>query len=357
MDSQQQDPVQQMEVLDADEVSLEYRNVKVASVPEWRGNKRGNSGTSHRSIMRDQSTLPSHGTTRRVGGHGARHPTPANDSPGIIKKLASMVWPSNLKPSSAKGDFEQHEQERHKRQNNTEHPPEEVHGGDDTSEHMLMSQNYIIELEQSFQDTMEGKEREWEARERELQHHISQISHFLEEDTRMLQAKLHESESEKLFMQEQHNSFIRKQQEASFRQMESARWLPMDEGKVMGNLDRLKRDMRNWAKATSIKDNPLLQSFGEVEFAALMQDLANVALVENGQLPEGLSTTARSPMLLLNALLAHSVYTSFFRSPFFFLGKNDANASSNVRPEDILEDVYEWAQEGKSIFIYQIAFH
>ena len=122
----------------------------------------------------------------------------------------------------------------------------------------------------------------------------------------------------------------------------------MDEGKVMHELDRLKTDMRSWAKATAFKDNSRLRSFAEAESAALMQDLAHVALVENGQLPDGLSTIARSPMLLLNALLAHSVYTSFFRSPFFFLGNNDPNAASNARPERRLENIYERAQEGKS---------
>ena len=219
---------------------------------------------------------------------------------------------------------------------------------DGTSEQMLMYENDTMEGQQSFRESLAIKEHEWEERERQLQHHISQITRRFEESSRNLQAKLHESESAKLVMREEYNAFIRKQQEASFGQMKSARWLPMDEGKVMHELDRLKTDMRSWAKATSFKDNSLLQSFAEVESAALMQDLANVALVENGQLPDGLSTIAKSPMLLLNALLAHSVYTSFFRSPFFFLGNNDPNAASNSRPERILEDIYERAQEGKS---------
>ena len=247
-----------------------------------------------------------------------------------------------------KGGSEQHEQDGHRRQHNTEYPEEEFHGVDGTSEQMLMYENDTMEGQQSFRESLEVKEHEWEERERQLQHHISQITRRFEESSHNLQAKLRESESVKLVMREEHNAFIRKQQEASFGQMKSARWLPMDEGKVMHELDRLKTDMRSWAKATSFKDNSRLRSFAEVESAALMQDLANVALVENGQLPDGLSTIAKSPMLLLNALLAHSVYTSFFRSPFFFLGNNDPNAASNARPERILEDIYERAQEGKS---------
>jgi hypothetical protein len=348
---QQQDLVQQIEVLDADEVPPQYRVDRVTLGRGRQPDNRGHNNTSRRNIPKDQSTLPSRGATGRVDGHGAYRPAPANDSPGIFKKLTD--WYSSPKRPSAK---EAYEQRMRKRQNNTDHQPEEVYRGDGTTELIPRSQNDIIELKQSFQHTLEGKEREWEEREKELQHEISQINHHLEENTRILKAKLHESESEKLFMQEQHNAFIRKQQEASFRQMESARWLPMDEGKVMGDLDRLKRDMRSWAKGTAIKDISQLQSHGEAAMTTLMQDLANVVLFENGQFPGGLSTTARSPMLLLNALLAHSVYTSFFRSPFFILGKNEGKSTSTVRPESVLEDIYERAQKGTSIFVCQIAF-
>jgi hypothetical protein len=136
--------------------------------------------------------------------------------------------------------------------------------------------------------------------------------------------------------------------------MESAQWLPVDETKVMSDLDKLTRDMRSWAKTTSIKGISMLQSLGEVESAALMQQLSNVVVLENGQLPEGISTTAKSPMLLLNALLTDHVYMSFFRSPFFFLGGSFEDSSSNGgRPEGVLEDIYQRAKSGKLIFACQ----
>jgi hypothetical protein len=348
--SQQRDPVYRIEPLDADEVPPEYQGDRVASSRDRRSNKVGRNDTRRRSIPRDPFTPPSRGATRRDGGRGARRPAPPNDSPSFASRLTGMLPTWSPKRAFTKGGSEQHEQDGHRRQHNTEYPEEEFHGVDGTSEQMLMCENDIMEGQQSFRESLEVKEREWEERERQLQRHISQITRHFEEGFHNLQTKLRESESEKLVMREEHNAFIRKQQEASFGRMESARWLPMDEGKVMHELDRLKTDMRSWAKATSFKDNSRLRSFAEAESesAALMQELANVALVENGQLPEGLSTIARSPMLLLNALLAHSVYTSFFRSPFFFLGDNDPNAASNARPERILEDIYERAQEGKS---------
>ncbi|KAH8587067.1 hypothetical protein B0O99DRAFT_527398 [Bisporella sp. PMI_857] len=252
------------------------------------------------------------------------------------------MWSPNLKRRSfVQGDLEQHEQERHVTQNDAKHPPEESYEADRTTEYI--SQQDVDQLRQAHHDAIESKEREWETRERELQQHIVEISQRSEEDISILRTKLQESESEKLFMQSQHNAFVRKQQEASFSLMESARWLPTDEGKVMGDLDRLKRDMRAWAKATSVQGSSLTQLLKDGETTALMKDLANVARVENGQLPEGLSAVAKCPMLLLNALLAHNVYTSLFRSPFFFLSSG-GNASSRIKPETLLEDIYEGAK-------------
>ncbi|KAF8859479.1 hypothetical protein BDZ45DRAFT_589763 [Acephala macrosclerotiorum] len=182
------------------------------------------------------------------------------------------------------------------------------------------------------------------ARDKELQRQIHQVKQDAAKRDRMFQVKIHDIQLEKSALEAQHNSFIRKQQEASFRQMESARWLPVDETKVMSDLDRLKRDMRSWAKTSSIKDVLMLQSLGEVESAALMQHLSNVVVFENGQLPEGISTTAKSPMLLLNALLTDHVYMSFFRSPFFFLGGNFEDSSSSGRAEGVLDDIYQRAK-------------
>jgi len=343
-DSQQQDPVYRIEPLDADEVPPEYQGDRVASSRDRQSNKVGRNDTRRPSIPKP----PSRGATRRDAGRKARRPAPPNDSPSFASRLTGMLPTWSPKRAFTRGGSARHEQDEHRRQHNTEYPEEEFRGVDGTSEQMLMYENDIMEGQQSFWEALEVKEHEWEERERQFQRHISLITRHFEESSHNLQAKLRESESEKLVMREEHNAFIRKQQEASFGQMESARWLPMDEGKVMHALDRLKTDMRSWAKATSFKDSSRLRSFAEAESAAFMQDLAKVALVKNGQLPDGLSTIARSPMLLLNALLAHSVYTSLFRSPFFFLGSNDPNGVSNARPERILEDIYERAQEGKS---------
>jgi hypothetical protein len=65
-------------------------------------------------------------------------------------------------------------------------------------------------------------------------------------------------ESEKGKVEREYDAFVRKQQEASFRRMESARWRPAEEQEITRNLDRLKTNMRRWAKEISVKDLSLL---------------------------------------------------------------------------------------------------
>ncbi len=115
--------------------------------------------------------------------------------------------------------------------------------------------------------------------------------------------------------------------------------------------------MRSWEKVAAIKDIPPLRSLGEAESAAFIQDLASVAVIENGQLPEGLITAARSPKLLLNALLANSVCTNLFRSPIFFLNSNDVDVLSDVKREGTLEVVYQRAKQCKLSFACQNFFY
>jgi hypothetical protein len=207
----------------------------------------------------------------------------------------------------------------------------------------------MVDLEHQFQDVLQRKEREWIAREDELERQIQYAQQSAADRDKMFQARIHDIQMEKCALEEQHNALIRKQQLASIRQMESARWLPEDDTKIMSDLAKLKMDMRSWSKTSSIKDPSILQTLGEVEQTALMQELSNVVVLENGQLPKGITTTAKWPMLLLTALLTDHVYMSIFQSPFFFLGKKSENSSLTFRPEEILEDIYSRAQSGRLI--------
>jgi hypothetical protein len=339
MDSQRHNSDGQVEVVDDDEVPPQYhveRHTSERDAPPRQNNRS------------TQCMLPFHRTKRRADDQVAPQATPVNESRWIVRTYKKLVSPASQRASSNTKD------ERKQKENvETLLVIQEPQKWNCDVDQTQVPQHQMTELEHRFQNILQGKECEWMAREKDLQKQIRQAQQYTAERDQMFQAKIHDIQLEKSGLEAQHNAFIRKQQEASFRQMESARWLPVDETKVMSDLDKLKRDMRSWAKTNSIKDISMLQSLGEVESAALMQQLSNVVVFENGQLPKGISTTAKSPMLLLNALLTDHVYMSFFRSPFFFLGGNFEDSSPNGRPEGVLEDIYQRAKSSKLILAYQ----
>ncbi len=119
-------------------------------------------------------------------------------------------------------------------------------------------------------------------------------------------------------VQKKYEALILKQQEESFKQMGTARWLPIEDSKVVGQLDRFKRETRSWAKASAAKDLESIEELDACEVSDLLGELSRVAVIENGRLPQGLPTP-KIPALLLNARLAHHLYTSIFKNPFFSL--------------------------------------
>ncbi|KAH8804544.1 hypothetical protein F5884DRAFT_796458, partial [Xylogone sp. PMI_703] len=110
----------------------------------------------------------------------------------------------------------------------------------------------------------------------------------------------------------------------------------------MGDLNRIKREMRSWAKTYSTKDIPV-SIYMEIGSAELFECLSHVVIIENGQLPRGLSTPKSSGMLL-NALLAHDIYTSLFRNPFVFLDGITYGENATVPGVDMIEQIYHAAK-------------
>jgi hypothetical protein len=345
---EQHHPDAQVEVVDDDEVPQQYRADRNTS-----GGSRAQGSVRNSSVQRNtrstQGVLSSHSAKRRADDQVAQKAASVHESPGLLRTIIRWVSiPPRFSPNA---------KDRRKQKGNADTLVEvkvtQEWEGDINQTQVI--QNQMLQLERDFQNTLRSKEQEWMATEKDLQRQIHQACQRAAEDHRMFQNRIHDIQMEKSALEEQHNTFIRKQQEASFRQMESARWHPVDETKVMSDLDMLKKDMRKWAKTASVKDISPLQSLGEAEHTVLMEQLKNVAVIENGQLPQGITTAAKSPMLLLNALLADHVYASFFRSPFFFLVGRYEDSPLKTRPEAILEDIYRGAKDGKLILIYTIA--
>ena len=220
---------------------------------------------------------------------------------------------------------------------------------DDRDDLISEYENEIAKYENDnamLSEYIDNKEMEWKERERRLLGNHQQETSGQDKIISELQGKLRRNESEMQQIRENYFVAVRKHQEASFKQLDSARWRPADEGEIANDLDRLKRSMRSWAKDISIKDLSMLSSLADTESSSLMRYLEPVVLVENNTLPVGLSTAARSPILLLNALLAHSVYTGFFQRPFFSFKDPDVESSAPGEQENNLESIYQQVQQG-----------
>jgi hypothetical protein len=272
-----------------------------------------------------------------------QHATPARQSPGLLKRVSDMLYLSSGS-SLTRSDLEH---QLYLREADIEQLQEALRGKNKIIEQISKDHLEDVDrLNKDFQRILDNEKRKWDAREKELERYKKQIYYDRDESIRRMQAEVREIESNRNKIQEKYTTFIRKQQEESFKQMEPARWLPSEESKVVGDLHRIMRGMRSWAKGASIKDMSLLQKLDGMDVADFMKDLSHVVLLENNQLPQGLSTP-KSPSLLLNALLAHDLYTNIFRNPFFFLKDGLGYDLPRAGPEDTLDEIYQSAQACK----------
>lgn len=364
---------------------------------EERTSKRDGRGNAPPRLNdKSRCTLPFHGSKRRADGHVAHQ---SEQRTGFFWDLFQKVIPVSYKPSLRTNDerkqrenggtllvrepqesdcepdqsqgspyrleewkqvksiLEEKERELIEREEDLRRQLHEAEQNMVKREQVLQAEIHEIQSAKSapqkhlqFRDILKEKEREWIEREESLRRQLHEAKQNMVKREQVSQAKIHKIQLAKSALEEQHNAFIRKQQEASFKQMESAQWLPVDETKVISDLDRLKRDMRTWARTASIKDISVLQSLKTEEYSALMQELSNIVVLENDELPKSIFAIKKSPMLLLNALLAHHVHMTFSRSPFFFLRSSSEKSSST---ESALEDIYQQAKNGMSILTYQ----
>lgn len=188
---------------------------------------------------------------------------------------------------------------------------------------------------QHFQD-------EWQRRENEIQQQYQHIGVRMNETIQSLQLQVQELASHRNEIQEKYNTLFRRQQEESFKQMETGRWLPREESRVQADFERIRIQMRSWAKGAAVKNIAAIQDIEEEQHTSLMASLSCVVVFENNQLPRGLSTP-KGPSLLLNALLAHDVYASLFVNPFFFLNGNLKDGPVGDGLDNSLKKIYNLA--------------
>ena len=230
---------------------------------------------------------------------------PENPSPGLLSRWFSGTTRPDSIESEAEQLLKKQANEISQLRNLLR---EKADGMKSMSENHMKDQEY---QQQRFRD-------EWQHREEEIQQHYQQIVSQKDDAIQSLYEKVQDLVSHGNKIQEKYNTLNRRQQEESFNRMETGRWLPMEERDVRAEFERIRIEMRRWAKSAAVKNIAAIQDIEEEQHASLMASLSRVAVVENNQLPGGLSTP-KGPSLLLNALLAHDVYTSLFQTPFFFL--------------------------------------
>jgi hypothetical protein len=287
---------------------------------------------------RPQTQVPSKQAHSR--SNRPHHTIPTKQSPGLLGRVGGFITLSMGLPST-NSDLEQ-------KLNAREEEIERLRAVLREKDNFIkqISKDYEREadgLERKYRTLLDDEKRKLEFNGKEFERYKEKKERERDETIRSLQAEIHGIKLDRDLIQAKHMTFVRQQQEEAFKQMESARWLPPEESKVLGNLDRIKRDMKSWAKGTAIKDMSLIQELGEKDVADLMNGLSTVVLLQENQLPQGLSTS-RTPALLLNALLAHDIYTNLFRNPFFFLKDGLGDNLPRTGLEQILHRIYFMAQ-------------
>jgi len=185
--------------------------------------------------------------------------------------------------------------------------------------------------------------------EENLQHQIRELQHIQEKSERKSEAEIRRLTSERDSAVELHEETIRKQQEASFRQMSTGRWIPTQDSDVVAGLDRIKSQMRTWARTNATKSLDSLCKLDSSQVKELLESLSQVAVLDNQDVPAGL-TGSKAPTLLLNALLAHDLYSKVFRNPFLSLETADWTDLQQTGGVDLLHKIYRMSQQGKPIF-------
>ncbi|KAH6672242.1 hypothetical protein B0J14DRAFT_701332 [Halenospora varia] len=282
-------------------------------------------GAKSKKTSTAKSRVSRHGYLGQPGpSHDSRPKLPVQRSPGLLTRFSGALGLSRLslgqEPSSDRPNSQEYKESREQSEDlNAALQEKEAQIAQLLTESQERTNVHHTEVAR-----IHDQKRQWEHKAKKIQRECDELRRERDETVRGLKIKLRGIEGEKHAVQDKYNAFVRSQQEAEFRQMESGKWTPDDESKITGELERLRREVKSLAKGIAMKN-------------------IVVALNDN-RLPPGLST-AKSPSLLLNALLSHAVYTSFFSSPFFFLSGGLRTDLDGNGVEKILDEIYQAAQE------------
>lgn len=124
-------------------------------------------------------------------------------------------------------------------------------------------------------------------------------------------------------------------QEMAFKSWKAQTWIPTDHDAVHLEISALQAAMSGWIRGATSNDSrldDLSEVFRGEDQAkhALREELSKVMVFKNDMLPQGLPQR-RAKKLLLEALLAHHLFTNVFSLPFSFLGDESTSLDSIYR--------------------------
>ncbi|KAF3899504.1 hypothetical protein GY631_0545 [Trichophyton interdigitale] len=127
------------------------------------------------------------------------------------------------------------------------------------------------------------------------------------------------------------NGLIRRTQERAFGEICQGKWASQPDRDIRDELSLFQRQLRDWSKEYALDSASSLQALkmSEEEKDDFLCNLSKVVtLSENGSIPATLRSgkmERRLPSILLNALVAHDIYTQIFDDPFYFLGQSSGS--------------------------------
>jgi hypothetical protein len=122
---------------------------------------------------------------------------------------------------------------------------------------------------------------------------------------------------------------IRIAQEGALRSMRNASWTPMEDGKVRQELTKLEERLRSWAKKNAVAEISSLEDIPTAEKNATVDQLEGYCAAGScDSLTKRMAPNIakRSPLILVQALLAKSVFETIISRPFFAFPENNANS-------------------------------
>ncbi|ESZ94267.1 hypothetical protein SBOR_5335 [Sclerotinia borealis F-4128] len=159
--------------------------------------------------------------------------------------------------------------------------------------------------------------------------HTDENYRIMKDENANLKENNENLQKEKVKTREECSRAVCALQEMAFKSLKSAKWLPSTNGKLNSDMQRLKREMKEWTRGavknqSQICDQSAIFQKDQQLSPEFCEELENVMVLTEKRIPKGLPEQ-KVLKIMLDALLAHHIFTKILAVPFFVLGDNTSN--------------------------------